>query len=573
MRASGPENSVSINRRRLLIGAGRSGMALGAAAMATPAIARTRLGDPEPSPLFKLGVASGDPTSRSVVLWTRLVEDPFAADGGMNGKPTPVIVSVALDPGMRHVVRRGVQIAWPHNGYAINVQVSGLPSNSWLYYQFHAPKLGARSRIGRTRTFPGRYDAAGELKLAFASCQNYEAGFYTAYRDMLAQEVDCVIHCGDYIYENAGSSSPAIPGRVHQGDEIFSVADYRSRYAQYRLDPDLQDMHANAPFLVTWDDHEVDNNFAGNIAEEGAPFEGAEFLERKHNALRAYRETMPLRPWNRFFRGPELRIYRQLSFGSLANIYMLDTRQYRTDQPAEDGFGSTDMNAVLLEGPEGLNEKLFDEQITDPSATMLGKRQERWLSRRLHYSRARWNIMAQGIMVMRWNLAALGGGLVSDLLNVDAWDGYQAAQTRLLKLIAASGAQNPVVLTGDIHSSWGANLLSNYEDPASDAVAAEFVCTGISSSFGGDARETDGLVRATLPANPHIEYFEGKFRGYALCTVDLDSWTTEYRLLGESPSNPGSLLAFPDSPVSTAATLRLEAGFNVPGSGGRLQTL
>jgi len=579
----------SLNRRALIRGLSTGGVLLGSSLAAAPGFAKGApglikgpLGDREPSPLFPLGVHSGDPTARSVVLGTRLVDDPFATGTEFRGRPQLLRVQVALDPNMRKIVRQRAVIARPEFGYSVNATIGGLPSNRWYYYRFEAPKLGAVSRIGRTRTFPAWNDDVRGMRFTFASCQNYESGFYTAYRDMLLEDLaaeldgaptlDFVVHCGDYIYENAGDSTPLIPERVHVGDEIFTVAEYRRRYAQYRLDPDLQAMHARVPFLVTWDDHEVDNNFAGDVAEEGAPFEGEEFLVRKDNALQVYREVMPMRPRNRVLRGRELRIYRGLRFGSLANLYILDTRQYRDDQAAEDGFGSTDPASVALE--EALGEKLFDPRIAAPSATMLGTDQEVWLANNLTASRARWNVLAQGIMQMRWNLALLGQGVVSNIYNVDAWDGYLAAQARLLAMLDASGAENPVVLTGDIHSFWAGNLLENYDDPASRAVAAEFVCSGISSTFGGpQPQETDALVKATLAQNPHIAYFEGRFRGYCLCEVDDDRWVTSYRAVGQSPSNPGSLLAFPDSPVTTDARVALAAGFNDPRTPGRLTTL
>ena len=347
----------------------------------------------------------------------------------------------------------------------------------------------------------------------------------------------------------------------------------RAKFAARRLDADLQDMHALAPFLVGWDDHEIDNNVAGTVPEEGAPYQGDEFLQRRLNAMQVYAEAMPLTMRSRVLNRGELRLYRELRFGRLASFFMLDTRQYRDDQPAEDGFGSTDVLPpdVAARIEAALGEVLFDPRITDGSASMLGAAQEAWLTRRLPRSAARWNVLSQGIMVMRWNLAVAAGGALSTLFNVDAWDGYQAAQQRLTALMAASGAQNPVVLTGDIHSSWGSNLLTDYATPNGDVAGVEFVCTGISSTFTSPNPEpTDQLVKATLPANPHIAYFEGRYRGYVLHDVTPDAWTASFRAVQRSPSR-SDLLAAPDSPVTTDAQLRVEAGFNLRGSGKRLQ--
>lgn len=570
-----PSYTMRPIRRRVLQGLGMAGLALGAPALlrAAPAFLRGHLGDPQGSDLFPLGVASGDPTDQSVVLWTRCVMDPFAPDGGLANRPIPLRVTVARDPGFIDVVATRSLVALPRDGHAVNVEVRGLPSNSWLWFRFEAPGLGKASRIGRTRTFPSSADGVDAMRFALVSCQNFEQGYYTAYRDMAGQDVDFVVHTGDYIYENAGTTSPFFPERVHVGPEIFSVADYRMRYAQYRLDADLQDMHALAPFLVGWDDHEIDNNFAGNIAEEGAPFQGQDFLQRSRNAKQVYAETMPLSLRNRVLRGDELRLYRELRFGRLANFFMLDTRQYRDDQPAEDGFGSTDvLPPDVAAGIEAaLGEVLFDPRIKAPGASMLGAAQEAWLARRLPRSTARWNVLSQGIMVMRWNLAIASGGALSTLFNVDAWDGYQAAQQRMTALMAGSGAQNPVVLTGDIHSSWGSHLLTQYDDPTGDVAGVEFVCTGISSTFTSPSPEsTDQLVKASLPDNPHIAYFEGRYRGYVLHDVTQEDWTASFRAVQRSPSRT-DLLAAPDSPVSTDAQLRIEAGFNAPGSGKRLQ--
>jgi len=557
------------------------------------------------SGLFALGVMSGEPRAGSVVLWTRLAPDPLAG-GGMPRRPVPVRYEVATDPGMVHVVRRGAVVALPRNGHAVHALVHGLPGDGWLYYRFHA--LGEWSPIGRTRTFPRWHQRAERLRFAFVSCQDYEQGFYPAWRDLAAlagsgDDLDCVVHLGDYIYENAAGADlpPGVDiGRRHEGPEIFSLEDYRNRYALYRLDANLQRAQALFPFVVTPDDHEVDNGYAGTIAEEGAPFEGEAFVERRRNAYRAYAEAMPLRPYNRLGgRLGRLQLFRGLDFGDLARIHVLDTRQFRTDQPADDVFGSTDPDSVALEPVFG--ETLFDaDGILDPDAQLLGRAQERWLERSLRRSRARWNVLAQQVMVTRWNLIeagrlsiALDPGIppqtkaqilalfpaVENLFNVDAWDGYQAARGRLFEILRRTGARDPVVLTGDIHSSWGANLLEDFSDPGSRMLAAEFVCTSIASTFLAiDPRPADFIVRESVKAdNPHIEFFNGLFRGYCVCDVDRERWRTTFRAVGDpgavaADPSPLALVPLESSPVFTDAVLELAAGFAAPGRDERIET-
>jgi alkaline phosphatase D len=414
---------------------------------------------------------------------------------------------VAEDIGMTRIIRQGATLATRSNGHAVRVMVGGLPSNRWLYYRFHA--LGESSRVGRTRTFPVLGELVDNLRFAVVSCQNYTDGFFPAYRDILTQELDFVVHTGDYIYENGPVAVPIAPNRNHNSAEIFSVNDYRNRYALYRLDRNLQEAHAQLPFLVTWDDHEVDNDYAGFNAESSAPFQGEDFRIRRRNAYQVYSETMPLRLANTLRGAMEtMRLFRKLSFGHLADIYMLDTRQFRSQQPADGGFGSTSPTSAALEPV--LGEVLFDDAgINNAGATLAGRFQENWLRSNLQRSSATWNVLAQQVMVMPWNLkntarlvtaAALqqqnapaeqqaqilaAFDNIGDILNVDAWDGYPAARQRLFAIIRESGARNPVVLTGDIHSAWGAELLSDFSDPQSQLIAAEFVCTSIASDFAG----------------------------------------------------------------------------------------
>ena len=591
---SKPSQANNDRRNFLLKSAGAS-----AGLVLAPGILKSARGDSHNlnGEIFSLGVGSGDPNSHSVVLWTRLAPDPLNG-GGMPDRAVRVYWEVAYDLGMTNIIKRGVSIAHPRHGHAVRVVARGLPANQWLYYRFRA--MGQSSRLGRTRTFPGRHQHAENMRCAVVSCQHYAQGFFTAYRDMLDKNLDFVVHTGDYIYESGASGFEIAPGRNHIGSEIFTVDDYRNRYALYRLDQNLQDAHAELPFIVTWDDHEVDNDYAGLIAEETAPFQGDDFVVRRRNAYQVYAESMPLRHLNRPHNRANFPLYRKLKFGQLADIYMLDTRQFRSDQPAEGGLGSTDPDSLAIEAV--LDEKLFDpEGILNANATMLGARQERWLAHHLKHSKAQWNVLAQQVMLTPWNTVKTAQAIVSSLLdsqpippeqkaqilaafdnidsiiNADAWDGYEAARQRLFDVLQRRNVSNPVILSGDIHSAWAAELQPNTDDPNASLLAAEFVCTSISSTFASfDPRPFDYAARLGLGDNPQIQYFNGLFRGYCICDVNNERWQTTYRAVGDLAAipdidNPLALVPFENTPVDTDAVIEIKSGFNQPESDERLQ--
>lgn len=584
-----------IDRRRVLKGLSAAGL------IAAPALLKTTRADAAPGSLFSLGVASGDPLAQSCVLWTRLAPDPLNG-GGMGAVSVQVQWEIATDQGMANVIASGAAPARAVDGHTIHVTVGGLQPDSWYYYRFSA--MGEFSRIGRTRTLPRPDAPVQHMRCGLVSCQNFTDGFFTAYKDLALQDLDFVLHVGDYIYESGASANPVLPARNHTGGEIFSVTDYRNRYALYRLDQHLQDAHARFPFICTPDDHEVDNNYAGTVAEETAPFQGAEFLERRANAYQVYSEMMPLLAANRLKKSQnKFQLYREFRFGLLANIFVLDTRQFRTDQPAQDGFGSTDPDSAAVENI--LGEKLYDPTgINDPNATMMGAVQETWLANGLKRSRAGWNVIAQQVMVTPWNLARTARlqasfaiqanpnltpqqkqfllglvGQVDSIVNVDAWDGYAAARARLLQMISALKPNNPIVLSGDIHSAWAANLLTDFTNPNSDLIAAEFVGTSITSTFASqDPRPVDGAVRAGVQQdNKHIAFFDGLFRGYCICDVDTHRWQTTYRAVGTlaDTQNPSPLALTPmeNSTVEDDAVIEIKSGFARPNSGKRLEVV
>ncbi len=445
---------------------------------------------------FTLGVASGDPSADGFVLWTRLAPDPL--NGGGIADDVGVRWEIASDDAFRQVVRSGTAAASAELAHSVHVEISGLEADRWYWYRFSAGD--AQSPAGRARTMPAPESSPDRLSLAFASCQHYETGFYTAYEHMAAEHPDLVFHLGDYIYE--GPAQPRI--RAHRGEELASLEDYRNRYALYRTDPDLQRAHAACPWAVTWDDHEVDNNYAADVSEQPDVRREA-FLERRAAAYQAYYEHMPLRA-SQIPQGPSMRLYRKLSYGRLAQFTVLDTRQYRTDQPCGD------RTQPPCEG------------ASDPAATLLGDDQRRWLFDALGGSSAEWNVIPQQVMMAQVDRAP-----GSDVrFSMDQWPGYAASRDRLLSFLAESRARNPVVLTGDIHSNWVNDLLLDFADPSSPVVATEFVGTSISSS--GDGGPNTEYAEGVMRDNPFVK-LQNAQRGYVICEVTPGRWTARYRVL------------------------------------------
>jgi alkaline phosphatase D len=465
---------------------------------------------------FALGVASGDPTARGVVLWTRLAPRPLEPGGGMEPEAVEVGWEIARDEAMRDAVRRGSAVAAPPLAHSVHVEVDGLEPDRWYWYRFRTGD--AESPIGRTRTVPARDAMPDELRFAFASCQHFESGLFTAYEHMAAEDLDLVVHLGDYIYEYAGQDGRV---RKHLGGEIQSLDDYRIRHAQYRSDPLLQGMHARCPWMVVWDDHEFDNNCANDCSEE-AGVGAVEFLIRRANAYQAYYEAMPLRRRS-LPRGADMRLYRRFSFGSLADFSMLDTRQYRSDQPNGD---------VMCE---------INEECMSPEGTLLGGRQLGWLQGSLLASAGRWNVLAQQVMMA---LVRNPSGYY-----MDGWPGYAYERGRVMQFLADRKIANPIVLTGDSHANWVNELRVDDREADTPIVATEFMGTSISSD--GDGVDKLDEWQSIVSQNPHVRFFNGQ-RGYVRCTVTPDTWRSDYRVV-EHVSRPGA-------PVKTRASFVVEAG-------------
>ncbi|MBW4643886.1 MAG: alkaline phosphatase [Goleter apudmare HA4340-LM2] len=497
-------------RRGFLLGAGfLTGLAI--TSQWRPALARPRFsGYP-----FTLGVASGDPLPDGVVLWTRLAPDPLNG-GGMPLQNIVVRWEVALDENMRRVVQRGTTLATPELGHSVHVEVSGLQPERWYWYRF---KVGNEvSPIGRTRTS----EAFQQLNFAFVSCQDWQNGYYTAYEHLAKEDLDLVVHLGDYIYEYGPQSGGP---RQHIGPEIITLSDYRNRHALYKTDRNLQAAHAAFPWIVTWDDHEVDNNYANLIPEDNQT--PAAFAARRVSAYQAYYEHMPLRP-SSIPIGTDMQLYRRFTFGNLAEFNVLDTRQYRTDQPCDDGL------------------KPRCPQAFDDNATMTGKEQEQWLFQGLDKSRSRWNVIAQQTMLAEYDFDARPE---VTLFNVDQWDGYVAARNRLFNFLQQRQPANPVVITGDIHSSWVHDLKADFNNPASVTVGTEFVGTSISSDF---PTPFIAPVQAALSDNPHTKFFDGAFRGYVRCKLTPELWQSDYRVV--------SSIVSPNASISTLASFVVQNG-------------
>lgn len=488
-------------RRPTPVPLSRRSFLLSGTALATATLLRSRAlaaRQPTGDGLFTLGVASGEPAPDGFVIWTRLAPDPGATDGGMSSPRVEVRWQVAEDEDMTRIVQEGTAIAEHAWAHSVHVEVAGLAPDRWYWYRFECD--GAVSPTGRTRTLPAPGSLPERLTFAFASCQKYEMGYYTAYEHMAREELDLVIFLGDYIYEKDDSSAAVRP---HGLPAVQTLDDYRQRYGVYKSDPALQHVHALMPWFVTWDDHEVGNDYAGDVPENPEELSTEAFLERRAAAYRAFYEHMPLRRSARPT-GPDMNLYRCFDYGRLARFHILDTRQYRSDQP---GTTRRQRPSALLE---------------DPARTMLGNRQRAWLAESLAGSPAIWNVLAQQVLMARVDLDEGSDFLV----DVDKWAGYEHERRWLLRHLRDRRITNPVVLTGDIHSNWANELVDDFDADPPRPVAVEFVGTSISSS-GNGTNQPEGLAEL-LAQNPAVK-FHNKERGYVRCEITPDTWRADFR--------------------------------------------
>ncbi len=510
----------AMSRRELLNVAWK----LGAAAVMLPAGSVRTLAQPGFTRYpFTLGVASGDPWPDSVVLWTRLAPEPLEG-GGMPMARIEVGWEIAADSAFRTIERKGVAIARPELGHSVHVEAEGLRPDREYWYRFRA---GAEiSPVGRTKTAPAAGAAVDRLRFALCGCCHFETGYFTAYRRIAEERFDFVLHTGDYIYEDRadGGRNPAVV-RQHHSQEIFTLVDYRNRYAQYKSDRDLIAAHASAPFIVTSDDHEVDNDYAGAADERDTPPEV--FLLRRAAAYQAYYEAMPLRRAALPSR-PDMRLYRRLQFGSLIDMSVLDTRQFRSDQACT-GMPTSECTAAAA-----------------PDRTMLGAEQEKWLFEGLPSARATWTVLGQQVPTFARDSVATNP---QSRFSMDKWDGYTAARDRLYARLKETKAPNPIVLSGDVHVHYGADLKLDYRDPRSETVGVEFTNTSLSSS--GDGAEVSAGWEPIRRDNPHIKYHSAR-RGYVACTATPSSMRAEFKVLDR--------VSVPDLPTRIGGALVVEAG-------------
>ncbi len=490
---------VLASRRRFLVGT----VAAAGLALVDPrslAAARSRAAALPAGELFRLGVASGDPTAEGVVLWTRLLA-PTAGDD-LGAADIAVEWEVATDAALTDVVASGSAPAIAALAHSVHVEVHGLEADRWYWYRFTVD--GRTSPIGRTRTFPGPGRTPDQVRFALASCQNWADGYYTAHAGIAAEDLDFVVFVGDYIYEGSANRQP----RPLTMPESKDLPTYRARYELYKGDPNLQAAHAHAPWIVTVDDHEVANNMIGDYGKGGVLVGDAAGIAawrlRRADAYQVWYEHQPVRlaaP-----SGPDFVLHRTVEHSDLLRFFVLDGRQYRSTYPG------------------GQSQSIDSPARHDPSRTMLGFAQEAWLDGELEASPTTWNVIAQQTVMTAMPIPFF------DYLvyNLDQWDGYVAARERLLTTLADRQISNPIVLSGDIHLAAAAALRLDYDDPAAPDIAQEIVCTSISSRF--DPAYLD-LFEDAIARNTWTRYGNPLAHGYSLITVTADTWTTDFRVV------------------------------------------
>ncbi|MDG5487226.1 alkaline phosphatase D family protein [Sphingomonas sp. BGYR3] len=494
---------LDLSRRHILRGFGGAAIAAGFLPATRPALAQAVFAT---NP-FQLGVASGDPAADGFVIWTRLAPEPMEIGHGMPGAPVEVTWEVAEDRGFATVAQKGTAVARPEIGHSVHVELTGLKPDRPYWYRFAAGR--ERSGTGMARTTPAAGAPLARARFAVVGCQSYEAGYFTAHRRMVETSPDFVFCYGDYIYEGRGNRLRNGPDgiyenvRQHMGQEIYSLDDYRRRYAQYKMDPDLQTAHAAAPWFVTWDDHEIDNNWVADVDQDGT--DPRIFALRRQAAAQAYYEHMPLRAASLPV-GVQMQIFRRAAYGNLLDLNLLDTRQFRSDQPCNDRWNTP------------------CDQVNLRDAEVLGRRQHDWLMANMRGSDARWQVLAQQVMVM--DLDRNPGA--DTVYNLDTWAGYRVPRERLLSGIKALGRRNTVILTGDEHQNYAGEVQVDGKRPANDPVAVEFVATSITS--GGDGQDQRAETSAIQAADPQLKFHNDQ-RGFLLCDVTPDTWRTDYMVL------------------------------------------
>lgn len=451
---------------------------------------------------FGLGIASGEPAPDGVVLWTRLQGDDLA-------DAVDVAWEVADDAGFTRIAARGVDVARAADAHTVHAEVRGLGADRWYWYRFSA--LGQRSAAGRTRTAPAPGARVAALQFALASCQRWDHGHWAAWRHAAAEGLDLVLFVGDYIYEYApGRGSLRAHHATPHGGPLATLDDYRARYAQYRSDAALQAAHAAAPWLVTWDDHEVENDYAGAQGNRLQPT----FAQQRAAAYRAWWEHMPLPHAMRPRPDASVPVHRRLDWGDLARLQILDNRQWRDPQacplPGRGGSGT-------VRGADCA-------ALREPQRTLLGSAQEAWLAEGWSTDRP-WNLLVQQTLMAPCNRApATEGGL----WWTDGWDGYPAARARLLRTVAERRVPGAVVLGGDVHAAVVANLHADADDPRSPVIASEFCGTSISSNGGAQQRWTQAVRD-----NPHLLHARSDQRGYARFTLGRDALQATLRVVDD----------------------------------------
>lgn len=477
---------------------------------------------------FSLGIASGEPAADGFVIWTKLAPEPLALNSGMPARAVEVKWTLSTDEKMTGILRSGAARAKPELGHSVHVEITGLEPGREYFYRFEAG--GVRSAIGRAKTFPAPGSTV-PVRFASAGCQRYEDGYFTAWRRIAEDRLDFVAHYGDYIYEYKAlkpggdrrvdiiRDMPGAPGKC------LTLADFRHRYALYKLDPDLQAAHASTSFLASFDDHEVENNWTGySSAYEGTSRQA--FALRKAAAFQAWYEHMPLRA-RQMPKGPDVLAYRRFRIGDLLQLDILDTRQYRDVQPCNDGW------KVCPEAKEN-------------KRTMLGKQQEDWLNAGFRESRAKWNLLAQQVPMGRFDRNP--DPTITET-HMDKWDGAEAARNRLFAAVEAAKLTNLVVLAGDVHHNRAAELKADFDDPASRTVGVEFIATSISSN--GDGSDQPKSVPNLMSANPQMKFYNNQ-RGYVRHQVSPERWQADFQVLDK--------VSVRDAPIRTRASFVVESG-------------